>query len=59
VTLHIESSGSGVEGNLQPQHQHEDAATKLQRQRSIQLGDNSRFLGLALALFGECFLCVL
>jgi hypothetical protein len=60
VTLHIESS---IEGNLQQQQQqqqqHEDAALKLQRQRSIQLGDNSRFLGLALAISGECFLCAL
>jgi hypothetical protein len=57
VTVHIETGRSSIEGNLQ-QQQHEDAATKLQRQRSIQLGDNSRFLGLALAIFGECFLCV-
>lgn len=47
VTLHIASSSPdcGVQ-------QQDEAATKLQRQRSIQLGENHKYLGLAIAVAG-------
>ncbi|KAF6262348.1 ureide permease-domain-containing protein [Scenedesmus sp. NREL 46B-D3] len=43
VALHID---------IMQQQQQQEAAAKLQQQRSIQLGSNSRFLGLAVAVLG-------
>jgi hypothetical protein len=54
VTLHIDVSSRSSSRPEDFVRQHEDdPAVKLQRQRSIQLGSNSRFLGLAVALLGE------
>uniref|UniRef100_A0A383VZ22 Uncharacterized protein n=1 Tax=Tetradesmus obliquus TaxID=3088 RepID=A0A383VZ22_TETOB len=51
TTLHIDVSSSSPDCTMQQQQQQQQHA-KLQRQRSIQLGSNSRFLGLAVALLG-------
>jgi hypothetical protein len=54
MTLHIEiGSNSSPSCTMQEQQQQEEPLAKLQRQRSIQLGSNSRFLGLAMALVGK------
>ncbi|WIA38780.1 hypothetical protein OEZ86_002068 [Tetradesmus obliquus] len=53
TTLHIDVSSSSPNCTMQHQQQQQQQQhTKLQRQRSIQLGSNSRFLGLAVALLG-------